>query len=347
MTSLRETSSRPTRLSTTLPTQLQGAIASLLEERRRRDLAERAARISAKFRDRGSTAEAILDEDDALAYALFRLPATYAATMDVLSRIAERAPSFRPRRVLDLGAGLGVASWAAAQAWPDIGSIVMLDRSLEFRTLALRFATAGPPPLAGAQIVAGDMGDPPDLGEPFDLVAVSYALTEIPEGRIPAVLDAAWRICRGMLVIVEPGTPRDFERLARVRARLTQEGASIALPCPHSGPCPIIAPDWCHFSVRLSRSRDHKLVKGAAAPFEDEKFAYLAAAREGAPIAPAANRVLTRPETLKYAVRLRLCTSRGVEETLFLKRDRQRFDAIRKKAWGDDVDAPEETTARD
>lgn len=332
-----------TRFST--PPDLRAAIAGLLDERSRRELAARVARISALFRERRRTSEAIADEDDALAYALFRLPATYAATASVLAGLSERSPAFRPRRLLDLGAGLGVASWAALQLWPDIETIVMLDRSADFLSLARRLAASGGPALARAQVVSGDMGDPPDFGEPFDLIVSSYAVTEIPDARLAEVLDAAWRNCRGALAIVEPGTPRDYARLMRARTLLVDAGAHLSAPCPHSAPCPLAEPDWCHFAVRLARSRDHKLVKGAAAPFEDEKFAYLVAAREEASLASAATRVLTRPETLKYAVRLRLCTRRGIEETAILKRDKHRFGSIKKTAWGDDVDALEEMAA--
>lgn len=336
-----------TQISTAPPEELQEAIASLLEERSRREFAERAARISARYRERRNTAQAVADESDALAYALFRLPATYAATSAVFAAIAERAPDFRPRRILDLGAGLGVASWAATQAWPEVEEIVMLDRSAEFLSLARRFAGAGSAPLAAARIIAGDMSDPPDFEESFDLVVASYALTEIPDSAFAMVLERAWSKCRGVLALIEPGTPRDYDRLTRARALLMAAGARIAAPCPHSAPCPMIAPDWCHFSVRLARSRDHKLVKNADAPFEDEKFAYLVAAREEAAIAPAAARILARPEALKYAVRLRLCTTHGIEQTTFLKRDRHRFGPIKKKAWGDEVDALEEATAKD
>ena len=39
------------------------------------------------------------------------------------------------------------------------------------------------------------------------------------------------------------------------------------------------APDWCHFTQRLPRSRAHKQIKGAELPFEDEKFSYVALTR--------------------------------------------------------------------
>lgn len=327
-----------TRFSTAPPQELTAALERLLDERSRKSLAERAARISSVYRAGGETAQAILDEDDALAYALYRLPATYAATIHALGRLGERAPEFSPRRMLDLGAGLGTASRAAREIWPRIEKITLLDRSAPFLALARRLAGEA---LSTAEIVAGDLAAPPALGGPFDLVVASYALTEIAEESLASALDAAWANCSGALVLVEPGTPRDHARLMRMRERLVAAGARVSLPCPHSAPCPLAAPDWCHFSVRLARSRDHKLLKGADAPFEDEKFAYLVATRAAAEIAPAPARLLARPQLLKHGLRIKLCSAAGIEEVTMAKRDKRRFAPIKKKDWGDEVAAGE------
>ena len=327
-----------TRISTAPPHELTAALERLLDERSRKSLAERAARISAVYRGGGATAQAILDEDDALAYALYRLPATYAATIHALGRLHERAPHFAPRRVLDIGAGLGTASLAAREIWPRIEKLSLLDRSAPFLALARRLAGEA---LSAAEIVVGDLAAPPDLGGPFDLVVASYAFTEIGEESLATAVDAAWANCGGALVLVEPGTPRDHARLMRMRARLVAAGARVSLPCPHSAPCPLAPPDWCHFSVRLARSRDHKLLKGADAPFEDEKFAYLVATRAEAEIAPAPARMSARPEVLKHGLRIKLCTEAGITEVMVAKRDKRKFAPIKKKDWGDEVAAEE------
>jgi ribosomal protein RSM22 (predicted rRNA methylase) len=332
-----------TRISTAPPQELTAALERLMDERSRKSLAERVTRISAIYRSGGTTAKAILEEEDALAYALYRLPATYAATLHALGRLAERAPDLAPRRMLDLGAGLGTASLAARALWPQMAENVLLDRSAPFLALARRLAGAA---LSEAEIVSGDISAPPDLGAPFDLVVASYALTEIAEERLGLALDAAWRSCSGALVLVEPGTPRDHARLMRMRARLVAAGARISAPCPHSAPCPLAAPDWCHFSVRLARSRDHKLLKGADVPFEDEKFAYLVATREESAIAPAPARLLARPEVLKHGLRIKLCATAGIEEVTVAKRDKSAFAPIKKKDWGDEV-VQGETPARE
>lgn len=242
------------RISTAPPAELAAALARLMDERSRRALAERTARISAIYRAGGPTAQAIIDEDDALAYALYRLPATYAASIHALGRLADRA-GIAPRRMLDLGAGLGTASLAAREVWPEMSENLLLDRSAPFLALARRLAGET---LAKAEIVAGDLAAPPALGAAFDLVVASYALTEIAEDRLDAAVDAAWRLCAGALVLVEPGTPRDHARLMRMRARLVAAGGASRCPARIRRPArsrrPIGAISRCGSPARATTS---------------------------------------------------------------------------------------------
>jgi ribosomal protein RSM22 (predicted rRNA methylase) len=93
--------------------------------------------------------------------------------------------------------------------------------------------------------------------------------------------------------------------------------------------------DWCHFSQRLPRSRDHRLAKGAEAPFEDEKYAYLAAARPGLAAAPSAPRVLAHPKAGKPGIEFKLCSSLGVEARVVARRDKSAHARARRLGWGD------------
>lgn len=319
-----------------LPPPLRAALARELEGVGRRGLAQRAAATSAAYRAGGTSAKAIQGRDDALAYALARLPATYAACAAVFAEARRMAPAFSPERLLDAGSGPGTASWAALQAWPHIGAVTWLDASAPFLDLARRLSADAPPALREAEARRGDLTAASYPAA--DLVLASYALAEIAPERQAAVVGALWTACQGLLAIVEPGTPAGHARLLVARQALITEGAAVIAPCPHHAACPLTGSDWCHFSVRLPRSRDHRLAKGAEAPFEDEKFAYLLAARPGIAAGSIAPRVLAHPRAGKPGIELKLCTETGLETRLVGRRERAAHARARRLRWGDAFD---------
>jgi ribosomal protein RSM22 (predicted rRNA methylase) len=77
-------------MSPDLPGPLRAALDRALEGVPRKGLAERAARTSQAYRAGQPSSGVIRDTDDALAYALTRLPATYAACATVLAEAARR-----------------------------------------------------------------------------------------------------------------------------------------------------------------------------------------------------------------------------------------------------------------
>ena len=126
---------------TLLPGALRSALDRLTEGRGRADLAQRSRQITATYQARRNSSQSLHAADDALAYALARMPATYAATLEALERLVEAMPNFAPRSLLDIGCGPGTASFAAVQAFPGLDQITLLDRNGPFldlaRTLAL------------------------------------------------------------------------------------------------------------------------------------------------------------------------------------------------------------------
>ena len=165
-----------------------------------------------------------------------------------------------------------------------------------------------------------------------------YALTELPDTQIVEAALGLWTRCTGVLVIVEPGRTRDYERLMAVRTALLGTGAKIVAPCPHKRACPLPAGDWCHFSVRLPRSRAHRQVKGGTLGYEDEKFSYLFVARPEIAVRPAGARIIKQRIVRKFGIDLPLCTQEGLETRLIRKQDAAAFKAVRKLDWGDGLD---------
>lgn len=322
-------------MSPDLPAPLRAALERALEGVPRKGLAERAARTSQAYRAGQPSSGVIREADDALAYALTRLPATYAACATVLAEAARMAPGFAPRTLLDAGAGTAAASWAAAAVWPTLQAAIWLDASPHFLSLAATLAAEGPSVLRAAEARRCDLtvaGAWPKA----DVAVLSYALAEIAADRQVSIVSELWASCDGVLAIVEPGTPAGHARLLAARDTLFEQGANILAPCPHRAACPLVGEDWCHFSVRLPRSRDHRLAKGAEVPFEDERFAYLVAARPGIVAAPYRPRVLAPPRTGKPGIALKLCGLEGeVETRLVGKRDKPAYALARRLGWGD------------
>jgi ribosomal protein RSM22 (predicted rRNA methylase) len=322
-------------VSPDLPGPLRAALDRVLEGVPRKGLAERAARTSEAYRAGRPSAGVIREADDVLAYALTRLPATYAACATVLAEAARMAPGFAPRNLLDAGAGTGAASWAASEVWPALGAIAWLDASAPFLALASRLAADGPPALRSAEARRGDLTAPGPWPK-ADLVVASYALAEIAPDRQDSTIAELWSACEGVLALVEPGTPAGYARILAARTALLGAGAILLAPCPHHAACPLVGDDWCHFSVRLPRSRDHRLAKGAEVPFEDERFSYLIAARPGIVAASRQPRVLAPPRAAKPGIALKLCGLDGhVEHRLVTRRDKPGYAAARRLDWGD------------
>lgn len=318
-----------------LPAPLRVAIDRLLEGVTRKGLADRAGRISETYRKGGTSASVVTDADEAMAYVLARLPATYAAGIRVLDEVADLVPAFVPTSLLDAGAGPGGASWAALETWSGLKDVTLLDSNRSFLDMATALAAEGPDALKSARQVRADLTGQ-EAFPTADLVVASYALAEIREDKQAALIAALWSACTGVLVLLEPGTPAGYSRLMAARADLTGQGAHILAPCPHGLACPLVEPDWCHFRQRLPRSRDHRLAKGAELAFEDEKFSYLVVVRDHLAPASAEARVLAPPQAAKPGITLKLCTPDGQVETRQVpRRDKPAHALARRLDWGD------------
>jgi len=309
-----------------LPDPLQAAVASWLGQHAgsRR---EGSAALSATYRAGGSSAAI-----DFGSYLVARLPATFAAVERVLAELARRCPEFDPASLLDAGSGPGTASWAAAEIWPGLKAVTFLDTSAAFLEIATTLAQHGPAVLAGARPLRGSIGNLPE-GLSADLVVAAYALAELPLPKAAATAQGLWRASRRALVLVEPGTPQGFARLRAVRQCLIAEGAVPVAPCTHAFACPVTGDDWCHFSVRLARSRAHMHAKAASVPFEDERFAYLVLVRGAAP--SGGGRIVAPPQHAKPGITLRLCTEGRLEPRHIARRSATAYKQARKLDWGD------------
>jgi ribosomal protein RSM22 (predicted rRNA methylase) len=320
-----------------LPQDLREAIDRELEGIPLADLARAAERLSERYRsERRDGTFHLNDELAAWAYLATRMPATFAAVSASYRAVAEARPDFRPRTILDVGAGPGTATWAAAACWESLNDAVLLEGSPVIRTVGARLAQ----PLMldrTAWLSARLDDDLSDLGG-RDLVVLAYVLGELAPALRAPLIGQLWNLARDVLVVVEPGTPEGWRRILGVRDQLIAAGAHVLAPCPHAHACPLATPDWCHFSARVPRSRLHREAKGGTVPWEDEKFIYVAASRH--PGRQSKARVVAPPHTSKAALTLKLCQKDGhAAEQSFARRDGAPFKAVRKLSWGDTMPA--------
>ena len=252
------------------------------------------------------------------AYLVTRMPATYAAAHAVLREATK--PLGAIGSILDVGAGTGAASLAARTYFPD-AAITLLEKDPSFTAAARQW-------LPDATVLASDIARVATL-PPHDLVIAAYSL-----GEFGAQFAAAlWKAACVALVLIEPGTPRGFALLRKVRSDLLAAGARMIAPCPVETACPLVDPDWCHFAARVERSSLHRRVKGGELGHEDEKFSYVALARE--PVDLPAARIIRHPRHNPGLIEIETCTNAGLRSERISKRDRERFRAARKAAWGD------------
>ncbi|MGP2491858.1 small ribosomal subunit Rsm22 family protein [Mesorhizobium sp. PUT5] len=318
-----------------LPAALRQGVDRMLEGVPLPDLKKAARTLSDRYRAETRDGRLHMGSDMAAkAYLATRLPATYAAVRAALEAVAEARPDFSPKTLLDIGAGPGTMLWAAADRWPGLEEAMLLEASEPARKIGKTLADAMS---AKVEWIPGDATLDLDGIKSADLVTVAYVLDELAPAALPKLVERLWALAGETLIIVEPGTPAGWQRILAARTQLVEAGGHIAAPCPHHGSCPLVEPDWCHFSRRVTRSRLHRLAKDAEVPWEDEKFAYVAVSHR--PMAsgtalPA--RVLAPPRAGSGKVELKLCRPDGSAGTqLFSRRDGDTFRAARRCDWGD------------
>ncbi len=321
----------PQKPDAAIPDWATTAIERLVSVRKASRLREDATALTAAYRASDRTKPGAIDVP---AYLAMRAPATHAAMMQALSALQAVLPDFEPRSLLDIGAGPGTASWAAVSRYPSIAQAVLIERASSMRDAGKVIAAHAPHAvLSDAHWLAEDATQPEF--RPADLALSAYVLNELSSAKATE-LAARMFSAAGIVVLVEPGSRAGFERLRAVRTQLIAQGGVILAPCTHEKPCPIAGNDWCHFSVRVQRSRLHRQAKGANLSHEDEKFAYLIAAKPEAAISrvlPQA-RIIRQPMARKGHVHLDLCADGRLYRHTVTRSDDAYGDA-RDAAWGD------------
>ena len=317
-----------------LPLALKSAVEEMVEGLPRAQLMSAARATSERYRENSGSGSRLLTTDaEAAAYAAARMPATYGAVRTALEYSLARLGDMGPVTLLDAGAGTGAGGWAANDAL-DIARATCLERERAMRDMGSALMKNAGGALANADWREFDLTSDAPL-EHADVVLASYVLNELAEADRLRAAARLFEAANRLLIIVEPGTPLAWKQLMQLRRELAARGAHIAAPCPHAGECPVTGDDWCHFTCRVARSRLHKALKPGDAPYEDEKFTYLALTK--APVESARGRVVRHPQIEPGRITLRICGKDGLRDLTVRKKDGALFKWARKCACGDEL----------
>lgn len=326
-----------------LPDDLRAALREVLRDTATKDVAAASRDLSQRYRLHHGRSSGLLlqSELDAVAYAAYRLPATFAAIAAVLNEVRDRRRDLQPKSLLDVGAGPGSAGWAAAEVWPELEQITALERDSQMIRIGKALAAH-----SSSKSICDAVWSPVDVGahwecEPADVAIAAYVIGELAAEKQGELVRRLWDCTADTTIIVEPGTPRGFEIVRKAGDHLASAGAHIIAPFPHDWNCLESEADWCHFSQRVPRTRTHRAAKGATLSYEDEKYSYVVASRrQGAPIAA---RVIRHPQVRSGHIRLALCTARGVQHVVIARSRREAYRRAKNLVWGSAIpleDAP-------
>ena len=301
--------------------------------------------ISARYRRQSGHQPAanlaIQSELEARSYLAFRFPATYCAMRQAITYTQQVMPDFAPRSVLDVGAGPATASLAALSAFPTLADIKLLEPNLYVQRLGQRLLQQTTPATTAEWTAHRFNATPATIDQSYDLVLAGYMLNEIWDDQGSRVLDQAiesqWAQTNDIIIIVEPGTPQGQRTILQAREKLMGLGGYVAAPCPHDAVCPLAATTqdetrWCHFSVRVERSKLHKATKDqATVGYEDEKFSYLVVSKQ--PVVRPQHRLIGTPRGSKV-IEAELCEADGAVHKRTAPKSSPQHKILRGADWG-------------
>ena len=306
-----------------LPLENKLQLESLLDGYSLKELKNVASSIMEQYQNNSNKGVDLINSSIASkVYAVYRLPATYSAFGEALKHTLELYKE-NIDSVIDVGAGSGSASIAVSHLLPNIKNYILLERNKYMMEIGKT--------LHNFDYINYDLSKD-NLDIKADLVISNYVLNELDiNSRINAI-NKMWNMTNKMMLIVEPGTPEGFSLIREIRDYLISIGAYVIAPCTHMGVC---LNTWCHFSTRVSRSKLHKDLKGGDAPYEDEKYCYIAFSKSM--ITPCENRILRHPQINPGFVELEVCSKDGFKKIKYSKKDKELFKKARKSDAGDQI----------
>ncbi len=314
-----------------LPIEIKKYIENELNVIEKNKLYDKAKTISKNYRtNEGKGKKLLKNYDEAIAYAISRMPATFGAVYNSLKSSLE---IYNPtiKTIADIGAGTGSATIAVNELL-NVENIECFEREETMqnvgRMIFEHYDNLSKKVKWNKIDICND-----EIKEKYDLVISSYMLNEISDEKKENIIEKMWKTTGKILLIVEPGTMQGYKNIINAKTKLIELGGYIIAPCK-SNQCKLAENDWCNFSCRVQRTKVHRELKDGDAPYEDEKYMYIAVSKEKIDNNDK-KRILRHPMIHSGFVKLKVCDDEKIEEITITKKDKEKFKIARKSKSGD------------
>jgi ribosomal protein RSM22 (predicted rRNA methylase) len=268
--------------------------------------------------------------DEKLSYITFRMPATFSAIKHVLNEFKTLEINTSINTILDLGSGPGTALFACLSMFEKLNKMTLVERDKEFFEIS-KDLSKNIKNLDKISFIQKDILSFKDYDH--DLILVSYVLNELKTFQIDRILKRFINSNAKVIIFLEPGTIYGFENIRYLHDKVIKEDLKIIAPCPNNLKCPMAKNDWCHFFVRLDRSKYHKYLKKGTLSYEDEKFSYLIVTKTKSK--KYESRVLRNPKKVDSNIELTLCHDGEIKKDIIDSKDIKKYKIYKKIKWGD------------
>lgn len=325
-----------------LPASITSAIASILAQPENSQWMDRAEKLHTRYLQREKNTDFIQDSSDVSAYLGLRIPATYAQIYSALSQVQEIFPTWEPKSVLDLGSGSGTGVWAAKTLWPNLSTAVCIDQEKYFLSAGKEIVQKSALPINifwEQQDITDDLEK--NKSTLYDLIIIANVLNELPLTKQEKFLSRVYENCRGIMVIIEPGTPFGFQI---VQAAAKTFSSHSTLMAPYIDNTFIESNEyWIHFAQRFIRPEFLRQFRQymrqstlMASDWEEAKYAYVAVGKIE-PEKKIWGRCVGLITKQKGFLELPVLTKEGIKNVKILKRHKKEYAFAKELHWGQTI----------
>lgn len=321
-----------------LPPPITKAIAALVARQKRDAWLERASVLHSRYMEQVQDQQQVHVHDhlDAVAYLGLRATATYTQIFGALAAVCEMLPTWQPQTLLDIGSGPGPALWTLPALLPTLRQITCLDQNKHFLNLGQHIISEAPFPLT-VTWQQGDILQNSEQGKTtYDLVLIANVLNELNSSQREKLLETAFQRCRGVMLVLEPGTPVGSGIVQSAAQKFSQAGTLIA---PYINGR-FVEEHWLHFPQRFTRPdfarrirqemRDSPLM---ASDWEEAKYSYVAVGKIPPEIQPW-GRVIGPIALMNGYLELPILTAEQGLRLKVMKRHKPQYTFAKKLRWG-------------